>query len=296
VAALLAASGCGGGGASPGDGGALGSPTIGDAGSGGSDGAPGGAGGAPGGAGGAGGAGAAGGDRPPQPIMLTVDAVRNAIVLDSCTGLMPAALTDVPAGEHTIALTTSTLSKGSASDANDDPVPSFDDYVIVHAPAAEPASRRFFMLNGVGTAASFTLPAAGALQLMFIDSDTASNGGQGSLTIDAAGPSATVDAIANVLAWNSGCRSTPATATVGDRRYRATLVDSTLSAGAGSKDDLVLLRLPSEKAMDPSRYVILNGVGASVDFAPFLGETLRAWFITAAPGATGGASVMVTAL
>ena len=99
-----------------------------------------------------------------------------------------------------------------------------------------------------------------------------------------------------MLAWNSGCGSTPATATVSDRRYRATLVDSTLSAGAGSKDDVVLLRLPSEKAMDPSRYVILNGVEASVDFAPYLGETLRAWFITSAPGATGRATVMVTAL
>ena len=87
-----------------------------------------------------------------------------------------------------------------------------------------------------------------------------------------------------------------ATVTVSDRRYRATLVDSTLSAGAGSKDDFVLLRLPSEKAMNPSRYVILNGVGASIDFAPFLGEALRAWFITAAPGASGRATVMVTAL
>ena len=48
--------------------------------------------------------------------------------------------------------------------------------------------------------------------------------------------------------------------------------------------------------MDPSRFVILNGVGASVDFTPYLGETLRAWFITPTPGASGRATVVVTDL
>ena len=121
---------------------------------------------------------------------------------------------DVAAGEHTIALTASTLSKGSVSDANDNPVPSFDDYVIVHLPlaAGDAASRRFFMLNGVGAMANFTLSAVGAVRLMFIDSDATYNEGQGTVTLDATGPSTTVDGMANVLAWNSGCSSTPAMA------------------------------------------------------------------------------------
>ena len=51
--------------------------------------------------------------------MLTVEAAQHAIVLDGCTGaaLTPATLMDVTAGPHTIALTASTLSKGSVSDA-----------------------------------------------------------------------------------------------------------------------------------------------------------------------------------
>jgi hypothetical protein len=79
---------------------------------------------------------------PPPPVMLTVDALLNTIVLDRCTNLTPATLVDVAAGQHTIALTASNLSKGSVSDPNDDPVPSFDDYVIVHLrspPAIRPA-------------------------------------------------------------------------------------------------------------------------------------------------------------
>ena len=86
------------------------------------------------------------------PVMLTVDAVNNSIVLDRCTGLMPATFGDVAAGAHTLALTASTLSKGSVSGTNENQLPSFDDYVIVHLPlaAGDDASRRFFMLNGVG--------------------------------------------------------------------------------------------------------------------------------------------------
>ena len=92
---------------------------------------------------------------PPPPPMLTVEAAQHAIVLDGCTGttLTPATLMDVTAGQHTIALTASTLSKGSVSDAKararSRP---FDDYVIVQLPlaAGDAASRRFFMLNGVG--------------------------------------------------------------------------------------------------------------------------------------------------
>ena len=297
VLMLLAAGGCSGGNATA-DGGALGNAMTGEAGSGGGDDASGG--GAAGG--GAAGSGAAGGGAtdsgPPPPVMFTVDAVTNSLVLDRCTGPTPATLVDVAAGAHTIALTASNLSKGSVSDTNDKPLPSFDDYVIVRLPlaAGDEASRRFFMLNGIGAAEEFTLSAPGAIQLMFIDSDVTYNSGQSTVTLDAMGPSATVDGLTNALAWKTGCASAPATIEVSERPHRAKLVDSTLSAGGGSKDDFVLLRLPSERPMDPSRFVILNGVGASVDFTPYLGDSLRAWFITSALGATGQATIVVTDL
>ena len=84
---------------------------------------------------------------PEPPVMLTVDALQHTIVLDRCTGFTPATLVDVAAGTHTIALTASTLSKGSVS-VNDVNVDSFDDYVIVNVPlpAADQSSRRFFMV------------------------------------------------------------------------------------------------------------------------------------------------------
>ena len=292
---VLVAAGCGGGNVAA-DGGALGNAMTGEAGNGGGDDATGG--GASGG--GVAGGGATGGGAtdsgPSPPVMLTVDAVNNSIVLDRCTGLTPATLVDVAAGAHTLALTASTLSKGSVSDTNDNPLPSFDDYVLVHLPlaAGDDASRRFFMLNGIGAAEDLTLSAVGAVKLMFIDSDVTYNSGQGTVTLDATGPSVTVDGLANALAWKTGCASAPAMVTVSERPHRATLADSTLSAGGGSKDDFVLLRLPSERPMDPSRFVILNGVGASVDFTPYLGDDLRAWFITSALGATGRATVVVT--
>ena len=213
---LAAAAGCGGGAASPGDGGALGSATTGDAGSGGGGGDH-----APGGAG-----------RRRRCGRRRTTAARHAH--GRCGPQRDRArrlhrfdagdAADVAAGEHTIALTTSTLSKGSASDANDNPVPSFDDYVIVRAPAGEPASRRFFMLNGVGTTAGIhAVVSTGALQLMFIDSDTASNGGQGSLTIDAAGPSTTVDGTATRLRGTAAAGRRPPrprSATAGIARRR----------------------------------------------------------------------------
>ena len=235
---------------------------------------------------------------PPPPPMLTVDALLHSIVLDRCTGLAPATI-DVPAGQHTIALTASTLSKGAVSDPNDNPVDSYDDYVIVNLPlsSSEPASRRFFMLNGIGTMKSFTQSTVpGTVKLMFIDSDATFNAGQATVTLGTAGPTATVDATANLIAWNTACSSTPASLSVSDRPHRATLTSSTLSAGGGggSADDFVLLRLPTERPMDPHRFVILNGVGASVDFTPYLGESIRAWFITSAPGATGRATIVVT--
>jgi len=292
---LAAAAGCGGGSEGGADNGALGNDMIDARGNGGGGGASTGGGGASGGGGNAPGDGANDGG-PPRPATLTVDAVNNSIVLDRCAGLAPAMAVDVPAGDHTIALTASTLSKGSVPDGNEGQLPSFDDYVIVHLPIApgEAASRRFFMLNGVGATATFELSAPGAVQLMFIDSDAAYNDGRATVTLDAAGPSTIVDGLANVLAWKDGCASTPAAVTVSGRPHRATLVDSTLSAGGGSKDDVVLLRLPSERPMDPSRFVILNGVGASVDFTPHLGDSLRGWFITPTIGASGRATIAVT--
>jgi hypothetical protein len=283
VLVVLGVLGCGGG-TGVADGGALGSGMTGEGGSG-----------SGGGSGGDGDPGAPTDAGPVAPAMLTVDAVQNAIVLDRCTGLTPATFGDVGAGQHAIALGASTLSKGSVS-SPDGSLRAFDDYVIVQLPlaAGEPASRRFFMLNGIGAMADFTLSAAGPVRLMFIDSDTANNSGQATVTLD--GATATVDAIANVLAWNASCPSSPATLSVSERPYRATLVDSTLSTGGGSEDDFVLLRLPSERPMDPSRFVILNSVGASVEFTPYLAESVRAWFISSAPGATGRAIVEVKGL
>jgi hypothetical protein len=237
-------------------------------------------------------------EAPPQVVMLTVDALQNSIVLDRCTALMPATLVDVAAGAHTIALTASTLSKGTVSGPNDESIPSFDDFVIVNVPVAagDPASRRFFTLNGIGATASFTLSAVGTLNVMFIDSDATGNGGQGTVRLDTTGATAVVDGVANVLPYSTGCFATAVSLNVSGRAHRATLTESTLSAGGGSKDDFVLLRLPTERPMDPFRYVILNGVGTTIDFTPYLSQTLRAWFITQSPGATGKATVVITDL
>jgi hypothetical protein len=234
---------------------------------------------------------------PAPPVTLTVDALQHTIVLDRCTGFTPATLVDVAAGAHTIALTASTLSKGSVSAGNDQ-LTSYDDYVIVNVPlpAADQSSRRFFMLNGINGLANFTLPALGTLRVMFIDGDAQFNAGQGTVRLDGTGASATVDATANVLPWNAGCLAIAQSINVSDRPHRATLTESTLSTGGGSKDDLVLLRLPSERPMDPMRFVILNGVGATVDFTPYMATSLRGWFIAASAGATGRATVTITDL
>jgi hypothetical protein len=196
-----------------------------------------------------------------------------------------------------VKLTASTLSKGKVSAGNDE-LPSFDDFVIVNVPiaAGDPASRRFFMLNGVGTMANFTLSAVGTVKLLFIDSDAAANTGQGTVTLDTTGATAIVDATTNVLPWNTGCFATPVSMTVTNVPHRLTLVDSTLSSGGGSNDDYVLLRLPSERPMDPYRYVILNGVGSTLDFTPYMSTSLRAWFISPSAGATGRATVTITDL
>jgi hypothetical protein len=274
---LVAAPGCDDGNASAEDGGTQ-NTMVSDAGGGGGDGAS--------------------GDAGAPPATLTLDAVNNSIVLERCAGLMPATVIGLTPGTHSIGLTASNLSKGSVSGPNDSQLPSFDDYVIVHVPLAIGAAtdRRFFMLNGVGTMTDFTMSTGGEVHFMFVDSDAAFNSGSSTVTIDGTGPNATVDGIANVLAWSTGCSSTPATLTVSNHRHRATLADSTMSAGDGSREDFVLLRLPSEQPRDPSRFVILNGVGASIDFTPFESDSLRAWYITPEIGASGQATVVVTDL
>ncbi len=173
--------------------------------------------------------------------------------------------------------------------------PSVDNYVIVYVPlpAGDPnEKRRFFMLNGIGANASITLPSQATIQVMFIDSDTADNTGTGTVTLSPGGMTATVDAVANDLAYDTNCHSMPAMLAVTGGSYRATLIDSSFSSGGGAHDDFVLVRTPSEQPMNDDRYVILNGVGASHDFMPFNSQTVRIWYIGASAG-TGVAHVSV---
>jgi hypothetical protein len=242
-----------------------------------------------------------GGPEEVTPVIptLTVVAAQNVLALDACN-VTPSVIADVPAGSYKIELVTSTLSKGSVTNGPDDlPFPAVDNFVIVNLPlgVGDPQeARRFITLNGVGASADLTLTAPGTIRIMFIDSDAGANAGEGTVTLTPGGYSTTVRAATNVLRWQEGCASTPATLSVTSRSHRATLVESTLSSGAGSRDDFVVLRLPSEKPMDDHRYVILNGVGASHDFTPFEDNTVRAWFIGATGGGTGQAKISVTDL
>jgi hypothetical protein len=226
--------------------------------------------------------------------VLTVDASQNALVLGPC-GVAPATFAAVPPGAHTLTLTASTLTKGGVSG----PKPaaaSHDDYVIVHVPLPPGDAHedhRFFMLNGIGASASVTLPNSEQIDVMFVDSDTADNGGTGTVTLGPEGATATVSGTMNLISYDTACHSTPAAQTLSSGQYRVTLMDSTLSSGGGAHDDYVLVRTPSEQPMDPNRYVILNGVGASADFTPFNSTTVRIWYIGASPG-TGQAHVLVS--
>ena len=230
------------------------------------------------------------------PAILSVIAGQNQLSLDTCN-VAPAVLADIPAGTYTIQLAASTLSKGSVSGTPE--LPAVDSYVLVNLPlgANDPQQdRRFFMLNGVGATANVTLTTTGTIGLMFLDSDSGSNNGTATVTLTPGGYSTTVDAVTNVLRWQEGCQSTPATLVVTSGAHRATLATSTLSAGPGSHDDYVLLRLPSEKPTDDHRFVMLNGVGASYDFTPYNSQTVRAWFISAGSGTSGQATVEVSDL
>jgi hypothetical protein len=233
------------------------------------------------------------------PVTFVVDATLNFIALDAC-GVTPALFTDVPAGSYTIDLAASTLSKGGVSGTDPNmPTPSVDSYVIVNLPLplGDPQSAdRFFMLNGIGASAAFNLPIMGSVGMMFIDSDTASNSGQATVTLQPGDESATIDAVANVIPWQTICASTPVQQVVSGQPHRVTLVASTLSAEPGSQDDYVLLRIPDETPTNDHRFVMLNGVGASYDFTPFNSQTIRAWFIAASGGATGQATLSVSNL
>jgi hypothetical protein len=290
------AGGAGGGGGIAGSGGAAGAAGAaggsgGAAGSGGSAGAAG-----TGGAAGAAGAGGAGGAAGTAgPVTFTVLAAQHRIILDSCS-VTPATLADVPAGTHTLALTASTLSKGlvnGTTNATQDP------YVIVQLPlpAGDPQEHlRFFTLNGLNTSQQFTLPAMGPVRMMFIDSDGDYNTGMGTVTLNPGARTATVDAVNNLIRWTQTCQATPATATVSNRAHKVTLTAVSFSSGAGAADSYVLVRLPIEQPASDFRFVILNGVGDSVDFVPFETNTVRAWFIGQTTGATGSATLTVTDL
>ena len=254
----------------------------------------GGTGGDPGGSTGAGSDSGSGGSMGMGTNTVTVDATANALVLGGC-GFSPAQLPNVPAGTYTIALSASTLTKGGVSGPTPSP-PSVDNYVIVYVPlpAGDPNEKhRFFMLNGIGANASITLPSQATIQVMFIDSDTADNSGTGTVTLSPGGMTATVDATANDLAYDTNCHSMPAMQAVSGGNFRATLIDSSFSSGGGAHDDFVLMRTPSEQPTNDSRYVILNGDGASDDFAPFNSQTVRLWYIGASAG-TGVAHVSIS--
>jgi hypothetical protein len=239
------------------------------------------------------------GDAAVPPVTFIVDATMNFIALDAC-GVTPALFAAVPAGSYTIDLVASTLSKGGVSGTDPNmPTPSVDNYVIVNLPLpiGDPQSAdRFFMLNGIGASAAFSLPLMGSAGVMFIDSDTAANTGQATVTLEPGDASATVDAVANVIPWQTGCMSTPVQQVVSGQPHRITLVSSTLSAEPGSEDDYVLVRIPDETPANDHRFIMLNGIGASYDFTPFNSQTVRAWFIAASGGATGQATLSVSNL
>jgi hypothetical protein len=232
----------------------------------------------------------AGGGDALTTIAITVTATKNLLELATCK-VSPAVFDNVPAGTYTIALAASTLSKGNVAVLD---VPSVDNYVIVALPlaAGDPQQdHRFFMLHGIGANAQVTLSAQGTIQVMFVDADSLGNMGQATVTLNPGNYTTTVDAATNVLRWDEGCMSTPVTATVDTTPHRVTLADSTLSSGAGSHDDYVVVRIPDETPMNDHRWIILNGVGASFDFQAFNDTTLSAWFISAAGGVSGQATV-----
>lgn len=240
----------------------------------------------------------ASGGKASSALTLTVSAPNNTLALDTC-GVTPAVFSAVAAGSYDITLSASTLSKGSVSDDDGNPIPSFDNYVIVNLPlpAGDPnESLRFFMLHGEGDKMTVTLPEAGDIQLFFIDGDKDYNSGQATVTLTPPGTEAIVDAVTNVIPWNDCTGSAPATLAISARPQQVTLVKSTLSSGAQLHDDFVLLRVQNEMQVNEHRYTMLNGIGASYTFTPYKGDVLRAWFISASGAGTGTAKIEVQEL
>jgi hypothetical protein len=229
------------------------------------------------------------------PLTMTVTTPNNTLALDTC-GVTPAAFTAVEAGTYDITLTSSTLSKGSVSDDDGNPIDAFDNYVIVNLPLPagdENESYRFFMLHGAGDKMTVTLPETGDIKLFFIDADKDYNSGQATVTLTPPGTEQVVDAVTNVIPWSSCPNSAPATVAISARPQKVTLVSSTLSSGAQAHDDFVLLRVQNEMQVNEYRYTMLNGVGSSYTFTPYKGDVLRAWFISASGGGTGTAKIEV---
>lgn len=239
-------------------------------------------------------AGGSGGTGGALPTTFTVLGGQTRLVLDACN-LTAATLPNVPAGNHTITLTASTLSKGFLQNAT-----AQDNYVIVELPlpAGDPDEKhRFFTLNGVNDHLDFTLPAPGTVRVMFVDSDIDYNSGTATVAITPDNLTATVDAMTNLLRYDQGCGSNGASLVVSYRAHRLTLTASTLSSGPGAMDPYVLVRLPVEEVNYDFRFLTLNGVGDSVDFITS-GNTdfIRAWFITATGTSSGSATLTVTDL
>jgi hypothetical protein len=231
-------------------------------------------------------------------LSLTVDASQNLINLAGCTGLTPAAFTGVASGSHTISLSASTLSKGLAAGTGlTNPPASVDSFVLVSLPLPAGDSKqdhRFFMLNGIGGSYDFNLPATGDVQVMFVDSDATGNSGTATVGLAPDGTTTTVDAAANVLAWDSGCNAVAAKLDLSTQAHTITLASSTLADADTGAANYVLLRIPDETIDNPHRFVTLNGVGATYDFTPFNSTTLYAWAISSSPGMTGSATLTIS--
>jgi hypothetical protein len=233
------------------------------------------------------------------PLTMTVTTPNNTLALDNCGAITPAAFTAVEAGSYDITLKSSTLSKGSVSDDDGNPLDAFDNYVIVNLPlpAGDANEKyRFFMLHGAGDKMTVTLPEAGDIKLFFIDADKDYNSGQAIVTLTPPGSETVVDAITNVIPWSSCLASAPATLAISARPQKVTLVSSTLSSGAQMHDDFVILRVQNEMQVNEHRYTMLNGVGSSYTFTPYKGDYLRAWFISASGGGSGTAKIEVQEL
>jgi hypothetical protein len=229
------------------------------------------------------------------PPVMTVLGTTNVLALDACA-VTPATFPSLPANTYTITLSASTLSKGQLPNSAP-PVNFVDNYVIVQLPLAAgdtQEAHRFFMLNGVGASSTFTLPATGTVNVMFIDSDDTANSGTATVNVEPGGYMTTVDAALNVLRWKAGCNSTPAGVYVSSQSHTATLLTSSLSSASGGASDYVLLRFPSEVQQNDFRYTILNGVNAMQPFNATDQSPVRGWLLSTTADGSGQATVGIT--